>query len=534
MGAPDRFVLHLRLRVGSEDELGHMLPRIEDALRCASLPDTGERVLLVRRLALGRIERGISSQSLSRLIEERLAQTDVQWVPGGAAAAEQAAFVSFADRLQARTLLALKLVRGEPCSEWYWPLAVPEFRAAAGRAANLQCIAEAIARLPEARVALPAWAAALVRARAADGLTAFIDSQHGETLLRHAGVAILAVNDDPRRSQAPQNAVQEHLGPGTEDGVWHREGNEAASWPRWLHSLLVAGGAQDLLAHRTSATRPARVEIDRRAAVAPAAEMPRAPMPWDHIDNTARPAIGRDLAESTPKAGDRVRADTAPALSMPEKESRPMAVSTQAEPTGPWLDRIGARLDQPPFLEPSAAGGLLFVLPVLARLGAPAWLAQAESAGEFFVHRVLKVALQRLDVPMGDPAWVLVAAQLSDAAPLQPPAPPSWCDPLLAAPRRATTTVSLTHALASATSANAQAALWLTAVRRWLRRGGHIGLASLVLRYGVISLTRTHADVHFRVDDADMRVRRAGLDLDPGWLPWFGRVVAFHYREGTQ
>jgi hypothetical protein len=29
-------------------------------------------------------------------------------------------------------------------------------------------------------------------------------------------------------------------------------------------------------------------------------------------------------------------------------------------------------------------------------------------------------------------------------------------------------------------------------------------------------------------------VRRLGLDIDPGWLPWFGRVVAFHYRQGPQ
>jgi hypothetical protein len=26
-----------------------------------------------------------------------------------------------------------------------------------------------------------------------------------------------------------------------------------------------------------------------------------------------------------------------------------------------------------------------------------------------------------------------------------------------------------------------------------------------------------------------LAVRRAGLDLDPGWVPWFGRVVGFHY-----
>jgi hypothetical protein len=28
-----------------------------------------------------------------------------------------------------------------------------------------------------------------------------------------------------------------------------------------------------------------------------------------------------------------------------------------------------------------------------------------------------------------------------------------------------------------------------------------------------------------------MRIRRAGLDIDPGWVPWLGRVVSFHYRE---
>jgi hypothetical protein len=27
----------------------------------------------------------------------------------------------------------------------------------------------------------------------------------------------------------------------------------------------------------------------------------------------------------------------------------------------------------------------------------------------------------------------------------------------------------------------------------------------------------------------DIEVRRAGLDLDPGWVPWLGRVVTFGY-----
>jgi hypothetical protein len=30
---------------------------------------------------------------------------------------------------------------------------------------------------------------------------------------------------------------------------------------------------------------------------------------------------------------------------------------------------------------------------------------------------------------------------------------------------------------------------------------------------------------------ADLRVRRRGLDRDPGWVPWYGRIVAFHYAD---
>jgi len=72
---------------------------------------------------------------------------------------------------------------------------------------------------------------------------------------------------------------------------------------------------------------------------------------------------------------------------------------------------------------------------------------------------------------------------------------------------------------------------WLTASRRWLRRYAGIGLADLVRRPAHLALTPTHVDLHFDLAQADLRLRRAGLDLDPGWLPWLGRVVSFHYAQ---
>ncbi|WP_088889360.1 hypothetical protein [Leptolyngbya ohadii] len=73
---------------------------------------------------------------------------------------------------------------------------------------------------------------------------------------------------------------------------------------------------------------------------------------------------------------------------------------------------------------------------------------------------------------------------------------------------------------------------WLTAMRRWCRRYAQMGFRSLICRPGRVISTRTHIDVLFHHNQADLRLRKAGLDLDPGWLPWFGRVVLFHYLNG--
>ena len=68
-------------------------------------------------------------------------------------------------------------------------------------------------------------------------------------------------------------------------------------------------------------------------------------------------------------------------------------------------------------------------------------------------------------------------------------------------------------------------------MRRWCRLRARIGLADLVRRPGRVIATRTHIDVFFDPRHVEMRVRRAGLDLDPGWVPWLGRVVLFHYEQ---
>jgi len=56
-------------------------------------------------------------------------------------------------------------------------------------------------------------------------------------------------------------------------------------------------------------------------------------------------------------------------------------------------------------------------------------------------------------------------------------------------------------------------------------------IASLCRRPGLVATTATHIDVTLPLEAVDLRLRRGGLDRDPGWIPWFGRIVAFHYAD---
>ena len=64
----------------------------------------------------------------------------------------------------------------------------------------------------------------------------------------------------------------------------------------------------------------------------------------------------------------------------------------------------------------------------------------------------------------------------------------------------------------------------------------------LTLAAGDADTAETLARRVLRIDDwserayrllagVQLAVRRAGLDLDPGWLPWLGCVVAIRYVE---
>lgn len=59
---------------------------------------------------------------------------------------------------------------------------------------------------------------------------------------------------------------------------------------------------------------------------------------------------------------------------------------------------------------------------------------------------------------------------------------------------------------------------------------GWPGPRALLCRPAWLQLSATHLDVLFSLDQADLAVRRLGLDADPGWVPWLGRIVQLHFE----
>jgi len=46
-----------------------------------------------------------------------------------------------------------------------------------------------------------------------------------------------------------------------------------------------------------------------------------------------------------------------------------------------------------------------------------------------------------------------------------------------------------------------------------------------------IEYTSSHLNIHYPLHKVQLEVRRVGLDINPGWLPWLGQVVNFHYHS---
>jgi hypothetical protein len=128
-------------------------------------------------------------------------------------------------------------------------------------------------------------------------------------------------------------------------------------------------------------------------------------------------------------------------------------------------------------------------------MGFPSWLERhPELTGNGFPSALLRNIAMRMRVPKDDPLFALIEGH--DAPEMQE-----------------------------------MITAWRIGLDRWLRRKVRRRLADVVLRRGWLMSAGERIAVRFRIDAADIQLRRHALDADPAWVPWLMRSIHYYYRD---
>jgi hypothetical protein len=236
---------------------------------------------------------------------------------------------------------------------------------------------------------------------------------------------------------------------------------------------------------------------------------PRPTVPQDTGD-----AGGRGFDSGSGQAAD-ATTSASPALTAPPAQVPRVPVT--APPAGDTLTEPG-----PAGAPGQATGwaGLLLLLATAARAGLPdAVLTDPALAARGVRWAVWRAGLALTESRPDDPAVLALCGLDPDRAGLvletQPPTPAeSRGAALLAARWRRVTLARLRAASHGLDELPARRHQW-----DWLvRRPGHI------------AATQGWIDIVLPRDSVSLAVRSAGLDLDPGFVPWLGTVLEFRYE----
>lgn len=522
-----RRIKHLQVRAARYDDAQHACVLLADALRTASMPigDDG-RLVVIRHLPLGRIPLGASAAALALHIERVASAMVSSAVIGDRADAAGADVVVF--RSAADAIIAAARATSSGADAWFWPRIVPGWTETTF-AQRWPLLLEAAHRLPAA----PLVAALVVREA--------LRHESGEQFL-----ASLAIADATRWLHAAgwkewssgdvrveaTNVVLRH-----ESIVepWRQRWMAGDARLVWLATMLavkkqpaLAGDVRLPSRIASSLSRlPAQAASRQTSAPSAVAEGTADTRPDDRSTVPPRADDAREAEWPTPVVLD--VPTRMPVANPPERLRHGTPNAASVWPQVDWVSSEGheAIADTPP-LDVSApvegaftaAGGLLLIVPILDRLGFGGFVAANPHLLDVdFPARLLRAIARRAGVPTDDP---LAAAFARDD---EQPLPVLDVDAMPTAARHELATPPLRGASHSSVET------WIAAVRRWSRRHARQGLLSIVRRPARVTISDTHIDVVFTTSQADVRLRRIALDVDPGWVPWLGRVIQFHYRD---
>jgi len=458
--------------------------QVEDALRLAA-PDEA-RLLVLRRLELERLPAGARTDAWITRAGDRLRQQRARALHASHPAANSADAVWFRSFEEARTHLLLLLASGRSAEAWFWRLVLPdEFDQPLGaflarwmsEAGRDEAVAIALARAVVAAAEvglLQTIAAALPPAMPSWVAHPYANAAEAKVGIAAAGDAATPDRKDQAVSLLARLDARVGAAVATVLAALPR-GSAAATW---IGRIIVLAAAPELIRNHASCAQFASALI---VAVLPGRQTTGRPgMPDQPVALTAATAN----APPASAAGDAERA-----LQVAARDRHTLAGHSRAEASRAVVP------PEPDVEQASRAAGVLLAIGALDRLGLGARLAaDGDAALAGFGRALLCHIASRARTPPDDPLFAILDAPTPD---------------------------SFAAALHS----------WRRGLDGWLRRRARVRLAELAGRRGWLLRAGSELHVRLPLSAAELRLRRLALDVDPGWVPWLGLIVRYHFSD---
>ena len=464
-------------------------PVVLDALDVADWPALpNHELLILRRLEVDAESWAIGHEAAAQ-VRAMLSSAANPWLP----AAEDAQAVRFHSRADYVACLCREIVHPPLEPRWFWqtePIAQRAIRATSAGRSLLMALTDEILLLPAVfdRLAQHDMLIDALRCLGADNLQTLI-----EQLLQQTGFALPANAIAPDASRPQADAAASTGAPQHGFQTWRRalqqlSPNVAQPAASLAALLLIWEGTPHALCNPLDAIRAAQGLRHRLLRTANETKAGSS-FQKDRI-RPAGPAPGRRqvTAESAMQTRDRPSPGSVTAK-QGDSNDPATAIATQSEePLGMSREHL--------FL--TADGGFFYLLNLLRMAPMQAELMASGSSAWQHLYLLCTLLGEAIDMPLQE--FLAAQLRLDNMGELSALRPGRHDTALLEIARK-----RLSHQ-----------SFWPSGLFHRPARVHH---------------DEVQLDIDFHIRSVDLDIRLSGLDVDPGWLPWLGRIVRFHYID---
>jgi hypothetical protein len=524
----DRYVKRSHVRLAQGASRTGVADSIEQALRLANLPGEDEgRLYCFRSISISSVSAVTDRGTWNEQVQKVLSSAAAGAVHGSDVRAASAAGVYFNSLEEALEILLRKALRGREVAQskpvWF-SASVLGTEAESGQSELIPAVLQVLrsSSIPPGAAAAIVFTAldgndpiVLLNAIPANTLREWVRELDGQ----RSASAFASPVELPTRLKAAIREVALYFGWKDSATVWLASQGVICVLPTaWNSGTAVQRARSILLDMETSERRkPMPREVTLGSGDAP---------PLVVFEDDEATARSTSMPMETSPIGAAERDANGGVEHRRKEESSP-----EEEPD---TETVGQIKEQPEDAtaatlilgEPTEAAGLCFLLNALSRLG----IAKAiDACPEFAQYGLPAEILRRLAVEAGviESDSILGCLGNTSAEFTMPSNVPD-------SPSGDILPKGFSTAHPTAIDGDYLVRAWAVAAKWWCWRAGRINVRDIVKRNGRVWRTRTDLDVTLPLSQVDIRIRRIGLDIDPGWLPWFGKygcVVRFHYSD---